>query len=83
MRTIMVFVAPVDVVQALDDVLAGLLLVVRRDGILAVEEDDVGLAGGGLLEHAGIGAGHGQLRAVQARGGLLNGVETHCVLLDA
>jgi len=74
-------VAPVDVVEALDDVLARLLLVVWRDRVLAVEEDDVGLAGGGLLEHARVGARHGQLGSVQARGGLLNGVETHVYLL--
>ena len=33
---------PVEIVQRLDDVLAGLLLVRRRDGVLAVEEDVVG-----------------------------------------
>ncbi len=34
--------APVDVVERLDDVLARLLLVGRRHGVLAVEEDEVG-----------------------------------------
>ena len=43
-------VAPVDVAQGLDDVLARLRLVVRRDGVLEVEEDDVGRRLGGLLE---------------------------------
>ena len=57
---------PVLLVQRGDHVLAGLLLVVRRDGVLEVEEDDVGAQRRRLLERAGVAAGHRQLAAVQA-----------------
>ncbi len=57
---------PVDVVQRLDDVLARLLLVRRRDGVLAVEEDVVGRALDGLVDHGRVGARHGELAALQA-----------------
>jgi hypothetical protein len=53
-------VAPVDFVEALDDVLARLLLVVGRDGILEVEEDDVGRALGRLLEERRVRPRDGQ-----------------------
>ena len=53
--------APVEVVQPLDDVLAGLLLVVGGDGILEVEEDDIGAAFGRLLEQRRVRPRHGKL----------------------
>ena len=53
--------APIEIVEALDDVLARLLLVVRRDGVFQVEEDDVGGAFRGLLEQRRVGPRHGKL----------------------
>ena len=53
--------APVEVVEALNDVLAGLLLVVGRHRVLEVEEDNVGAAFGRLLEQRGVGPRHGKL----------------------
>ena len=64
--------APVEVVQRLDDVLARLLLVGRRDGVLDVEEDEVGGAGERLLDHVRVGTRNGQLAALQA--GLAEGI---------
>ena len=69
--------APVEVVQRLDHVLARLLLVGGRDGILEVEEDDVGVTLGRLLEERGVGPRNRQLGAVQARCALLDNCETH------
>ena len=57
---------PVDVVECLNNVLPGLLLIGRRDRILAIEKDIVSRARGRLLDHCRIGAGHGKLAALQA-----------------
>ena len=75
MRTEMVLPRglPVDVVQRLDDVLARLLLVGRSDGVLDIEEDVVGGALRGLLDHRRVGTRHGKLAALQA--GLAEGVK--------
>ena len=54
------------VAQGGDDLLAGALLVVRGDGVLEVEHDDVGAQCGRLLEHAQVAAGDGELGAVEA-----------------
>ena len=54
-------VAPVEIVQALDDVLAGLLLVVGSNGVLEVEEDDIGAALGRLVEQRRVRPRHGKL----------------------
>ena len=75
--------APVDLVQRLDDVLAGLWLVVGGDGVLKVQEDHVRIRRGGLLEHLGGTARNGQLAAVQTRGGLRDDVERHVGLLKS
>ena len=56
-ETVLPAAAPVDVVQRLDDVLARPLLVGRRDGVLDVEEDVVGGALRGLLDHVGLEPG--------------------------
>ena len=53
--------APVDVVEALDDILAGLLLVVGRDRVLEIQKDNVGAAFGSLLEQRGVRPRHGKL----------------------
>jgi hypothetical protein len=58
---------PVQVVQRLDDVRARGDLVVRRDGVLEVEEDVVRGARDRLFEHLGVGAGDGELAALDAR----------------
>ena len=58
--------APVDVVQRLDDVLARLLLVGRRDGVLAVEEDVVGRALQRPLDHRRVGTRNSEVAALQA-----------------
>ena len=55
---------PVDVVQRLDDVLAGLLLVRRRDGVFAVEEDVVG---GALERPSRSSSGWSRARRVHER----------------
>ena len=47
------------------------------DGILAIEKDNIGGGLGGLLEHRGVGAGHGKFRAVQSRRGLLDYGKAH------
>ena len=57
---------PVEVVQRLDDVLARLLLVGRRDGVLAVEEDVVGRALDGAIDHGRVGTRNRERRALQA-----------------
>ena len=69
--------APVDVTDGLDDVLSGLFLVVRGHGVLEVEENHVGGGLGGLLEQLGLAARHGQFAAVEAGGGLFDGLEAH------
>ena len=56
---------PVLLVQRRDHVLAGLLLVVRRDGVLEVEEHHVGAQPRRLLHRPRVAAGHRQLAAVQ------------------
>ena len=77
MRTIIVLVAPIDLIEAGDDVLARLFLVVGRDGIFAIEEDDVGFRVRRFFEHAGVRPGHGQFRTLQARARLLDQGEAH------
>ncbi|ESW78034.1 hypothetical protein X773_21870 [Mesorhizobium sp. LSJC285A00] len=57
--------APVDVVERLDDVLAGAFLVRRRDRVLDVEEDEIGGAVGRLVDHLRAGAWNRQLAALQ------------------
>ena len=69
--------APVDVADRLDDVLARLLLVVRRHRVLEVEEDHVGGGLRRLLEQLGLASRHGQFAAVEAGGGLFDGLEAH------
>ena len=60
--------APVEVVEGVDDGGAGVFLLRRRDGVLEVEEDEVGAGGRGLLDHAGLGAGDGELGAAESGG---------------
>jgi hypothetical protein len=69
--------APVDVAQRLDDVLARLGLVVGGDGVLEVEEDDVGRGFGSLFKELRLTAGDGQLAAVEAGRRLLDDLEAH------
>ena len=56
---------PVDVVQGLDDVPAGLLLLWGRHRVLAIEEHIVDSAVGGLVDHAGVRSGDRQFAALQ------------------
>jgi hypothetical protein len=51
----------------LDDVAARLFLLVERYRVFQVEHDDVGRNAPRLLDEAEAGAGHGQLRPVEAR----------------
>ena len=60
--------APVELVQGGDDRLAGLLLLGRGDGVLEVEEHQIGGAGRRLHDHLLARAGCRQLRAAQAGG---------------
>ena len=55
---------PVDVLQCLDDVPTGLDLVAGGHGVLEVEEDEVGVAGRGLIEHLRVGSRHGEFAAL-------------------
>ena len=71
------FLAPVDLVQRLDDVLAGLRLVVRGDRVLEVEEDHIRIRLCSLFKHLDRGSRNGEFRAVQTGGGLFDGVEAH------
>ncbi len=57
---------PVDVVQGLDDIGPRLHLLGRRDRVFEVEEDVVDIRIGGLVDHRGVGARHGQFRPLQA-----------------
>mgnify|MGYP000686593741 CR=1 FL=1 len=66
---------PVDLVQGLDDVLARLLFLIRSDGILKVEKDDINVGFCSLFKHFRLASRNGQFGAVQACGGLINGVE--------
>ena len=68
MRTDTVLPRQSIVVQRLDDVLARLRLVVRRDRVLEIEEDHVDRALGRLLEQLHPAAGNGQFAAVEAAG---------------
>src|SRR4051794_478184 len=68
---------PVDLVDALDDVPARLLLLVRRHRVLEIEEDHVGGTLRGLPEELRARAGDGELGAVQARRRLLDQGEAH------
>ena len=61
MRTDRVLRAPVDIVDRLDDVLAGLVLLVGGHRVFEVEEDHVGLGLRRLLEHLRARAGHREL----------------------
>ena len=69
--------APVQIVDGVDHQLAGALLVVRGDRVFQVEEHDIGVRLGRLLEEPGVGAGHGQLAAVDAGRGLFDGKKCH------
>ena len=77
MRTIIVLLPPIHLVEPMDDVLAGLLLVIRRHRIFAIEKNDVRLGLRGFSEQCRIGPRHGEFGAVQPRGGLLDSRETH------
>ena len=57
---------PVEIVQRLDDVLSGLLLLGRRDGVLAVEEHVVGGALERAIDHGRVGARNRKVRPLQA-----------------
>ena len=74
-------IAPVDIVQGLDNMSAGRGLVVRGDRVLAIQKDTVGRAVRGLFKQGGAGTGHGQLAALQARGRRPVLGETHQGLL--
>ena len=56
-------VTPVELVDRLDDVVAGGFLLERRDGVLEVEEHHVGTQTGRLAQHLLAGAGHGEAGA--------------------
>ena len=56
---------PVLLAQRVDDVQARLRLVVGRDRVLEVEHHDVRSEARGLLEHADVAAGDGELTAVE------------------
>jgi hypothetical protein len=64
--------APVDVVEGRDDVPARTLLIVRGDGVLAVEEDHIRSGRGGFIEKLWRGTGYGQLGTLQTGCGLLD-----------
>jgi len=70
-------IAPVDVVQGFDDVLAGLLLLVRRNGVFAIQEDHVDIRRSRFFEKFRAAARHGQFASVQARCGLFNNGKAH------
>ena len=70
-------VAPVDLVERLDDVLARLHLLVGRHRVLEIEEHHVGGRARRLLEELRRAARHGQLGAVQPRRALLDDREAH------
>ena len=77
MRTESVLVPQSMSSQRLDDVLARLRLVVGGDGVLEVEEDDVGGGFRGLFKQLRLAAGDRQLAAVEAGRRLLDDLEAH------
>ena len=68
MRTQRVLPVQLSVFSACDDLLAGVALLARRDGVLEIEEDMVGLRFGGLLHHLLARAGRRKLDAAGAAG---------------
>ena len=64
--------------QAFDDVGPRLRLVGRRNTVLEVETDHVGIRSGRLLEQLRAHAGNEQLRPVEARADTVDGGEAHC-----
>jgi hypothetical protein len=60
-------------------ILARLRLVVRRDGVLEVEEDDIGRRLGGLFEQLRLGTRDRQFAAIQPGGRLFDDLEAHGV----
>jgi len=71
------FVAPVDLVQGLDDVLAGLVFLVRRNRVFEIQEDHVNIRFCCFFKHLRLRAGDCQLAAVQAARGLFDGMKRH------
>ena len=69
--------APIEVVEGLDDVLAGLFLVIGGDRVFKVEKDHVRRALGRFFEKFRVRARHRQFAAVEARRALLDDGETH------
>ena len=63
-------VAPVEVVQGVDRDLARALLLLGGDGVLQVEEDEVGVALRRLLDHPRVAGRHRQLGTSQSHGGV-------------
>jgi hypothetical protein len=51
--------------QGVDDVLACLLLVGGRHGVLKIHEHDIGAERGSLLQHARITPGNGKLTSME------------------
>ena len=70
-------VAPVDLVQGLDDVPARLNLLIRRHGVFEIQKHHVRGRARRLLEKLRRAARHRQLGAMQARLALLNDGEAH------
>jgi len=65
-RNALACASPIEIVESLDDVLAGLFFFRRRNGVFAVEEHIVGGALQRALDHGGVGARNSQIRTLQA-----------------
>ena len=72
---------PVDVVQRLDDILACALLVRRGDGVLDVEEDEVGGAVGRLVDHLRARSRNREFAALEAQPAKMVDRMTHDLFL--
>src|SRR5204862_879360 len=68
---------PIVLEQSRDDVFPGLLLIVRRDGVLEVEKDIVRFAVERLLEQRRLRAGNGELAPLQSWSRRLVAGEAH------
>ena len=73
------FLAPIHLVQGLDDVLTRLCFVIRSDRIFQIKEDHIGIRLRCFFKHLRCTARHRKFAAIQACRGLGDDVKAHAV----